>query len=579
MRRINSDFRTAFLSEEGQKLSNRDYFGYVEMDDYACYVLADSLDGETQSNSAKLVVESLIRSFSEGPSLRKGKLKSYLRAAHRQLRQMRGGMHLKASVILVATDYRNMRYCYVGNSRMYLLRNSRFLIRTKDQSLARNLLEQEKIPLDQAAAHEERNNLYSYLGGKEPPKPVISNKIRLEDGDILEVTTRGVWENCRDEELLEASKDAKEPQEILNQVEDLILARQEEHSIDNYSLAVTFVDKVYRSPRKKVSVRQVLMVLLPVVIAAGGLGLFFYLRHQNQVKSREQLEQAMASGETYLRYDNYQKAAQEYGTALELANELGEDSQAQEADQYLKLSEQILLADEAMGGQEYGKAQELYLTARDLSREAGNVGRGYIDGRLEETRNYMEVYDLIQIGEEKEENGNLEGALESYKQARKLASSLYFTSGKDEAMSRQAQAEEQLDQQAAEKQQEEEKVQAAAREEAAKELESQAAQQELENQQKANDQKNAIELENQGNQLLAQGQFESAITYYRTAQAIYIRLELPELADGLNAKIGAAQAGQAAKESQAAQAAEESQAAQAAGESQAGTNGGGQQSP
>ena len=278
----------------------------------------------------------------------------------------------------------------------------------------------------------------------------------------------------------------------------------------------------------------------------------------------------MASGETYLRYDNYQKAAQEYGTALELANELGKDSQAQEADQYLKLSEQILLADEAMGGQEYGKAQELYLTARDLSREAGNVGRGYIDGRLEETRNYMEVYDLIQIGEEKEENGNLEGALESYKQARKLASSLYFTSGKDEAMSRQAQAEEQLDQQAAEKQQEEEKVQAAAREEAAKELESQAAQQELENQQKANDQKNAIELENQGNQLLAQGQFESAITYYRTAQAIYIRLELPELADGLNAKIGAAQAGQAAKESQ---------AAQAAGESQAGTNGGGQQSP
>ena len=144
----------------------------------------------------------------------------------------------------------------------------------------------------------------------------------------------------------------------------------------------------------------------------------------------------------------------------------------------------------------------------------GNVGRGYIDGRLEETRNYMEVYDLIQIGEEKEENGNLEGALESYKQARKLASSLYFTSGKDEAMSRQAQAEEQLDQQAAEKQQEEEKVQAAAREEAAKELESQAAQQELGKPAKANDQKNAIELENQGNQLLAQGQFESAITYY-----------------------------------------------------------------
>ena len=56
MRRINSDFRTAFLSEEGQKLSNRDYFGYVEMDDYACYVLADSLDGETAADSAQVAV-------------------------------------------------------------------------------------------------------------------------------------------------------------------------------------------------------------------------------------------------------------------------------------------------------------------------------------------------------------------------------------------------------------------------------------------------------------------------------------------------------------------------------------------
>ena len=40
MRRINSEFKTANLSEEGQELSNRDYFGYVEMDDFACYVLA-----------------------------------------------------------------------------------------------------------------------------------------------------------------------------------------------------------------------------------------------------------------------------------------------------------------------------------------------------------------------------------------------------------------------------------------------------------------------------------------------------------------------------------------------------------
>ena len=65
MRRINSEFQTRFLSEEGQALVNRDYFGYAELDDFACYVLADSLDGEPLENSARIVVESLIRSFSE----------------------------------------------------------------------------------------------------------------------------------------------------------------------------------------------------------------------------------------------------------------------------------------------------------------------------------------------------------------------------------------------------------------------------------------------------------------------------------------------------------------------------------
>ena len=54
MRRINSDFQTLHISEEGQKLSNRDYFGYVEMDDFACYVLADSLDDEPAVNSCLL---------------------------------------------------------------------------------------------------------------------------------------------------------------------------------------------------------------------------------------------------------------------------------------------------------------------------------------------------------------------------------------------------------------------------------------------------------------------------------------------------------------------------------------------
>lgn len=575
MRRINSEFQTKYLSEEGQKLSNRDYFGYVEIDDYACYVMADSLDDDMEANSARYVVESLIRSFVEHPTMRKRMLNRYLQQAHRALIKERQGMRLKASVVLVVTDYRKIRICHVGNARCYLIRNGRYLQQTIDQSLTQNLINAGKLPLDQAAIHEERNNLYSYLGERGNPKIIVSPKIQLENGDIFAQLTRGVWEHCSDEELMGAVDDAKEPQDILNRVEDLILGKQENvPEIDNYSLAVTLISKVYQSPKKKTTLKQILLTTIPIVLIAGGISLAFYLRHQSIKNKEYQLAGYMESGEEYLRYDNYKKASEEYTQAKKLAVDLKRTGHAAESDLYLKLAEQIILADEAMLGGEHVKAQELYLAARELSVRSGNVGKKYIDLQLDQTRAYIEVYDWITVGEIKTEYGDLEGAVEAFRQAREKAAALYAKDVKEEALKKQTAAEERLtaEKQAVQAAEEVNRKEAQAAEEADKkeaqaERDQQAAAQkaaedkekaekdaelELENQQKANDQKNAIELENKGNELMASEQYEHAMTFYRTAQAIYHRLELYDLANGLELKMEAVQAGIEAKEETAA---------------------------
>lgn len=536
MRRSNSEFRTGFLSEEGQELNNRDYFGYAEMDDYACYVLADSLDEEPLSNSAQAVVESLIRSFGEHPSMSRQKLKKYMYNAHRDLKKQRGGMRLKASVVMVVTDYRKIRYCHAGNSRFYLMRNGRFLLKTKDQSLTGNLIREKKLSVDRAAAHEERNNLYSCLGGRHRPELQISKKSLLTDGDTLYLMSRGVWEACQDQELLDISKDAKEPSEILEQVEDLILGKQEEYQIDNYTLAVTFIDKAYRSPKKKVSVKTVLMIAVPLLLTVGGISLGLWLRHRSIRSKEERLAQYMESGETYLRYDNYVRAAEEYTEAGKLAASLNHTEISEESGQYQKLSEQICLADEALREEEYKKAQELYLKAGDLSQEAGNVGKTYIESRLQETEGHLELLDLMELGTRREESGDRDGAIEAYKEARKKAAALYDADIKAEALEKQAALEAQI----AEEKQEEE-AERKAEEEQEKAL--LAEQRALENEQKSNDQKNAIDLENKGNELLAEGKYDNAVTYYRTAQSIYERLELTDRASAIEEKIAAARAG------------------------------------
>lgn len=133
--------------------------------------------------------------------------------------------------------------------------------------------------------------------------------------------------------------------------------------------------------------------------------------------------------------------------------------------------------------------------------------------------------------------------------------------GKKEALALQMKAEETL-----------EKEQLAAEQRLREQIEAEAADRALDNEQRDNDRQSAIALENQGNELLAEGSYESAITFYQAAQAIYNRLELAELADGLKPKIEAAQAGIAAREARAAElaaAAEDAASAETAPETAA----------
>lgn len=541
MRRINSEFQTFHMSEEGQKLSNRDYFGYVEMNDFACYVLADSLDEEPSVNSARLVVDSIIRDFTEAPTMGRGTLGRYMRRAHGELLRQKGGMHLKVAVVVAVTDYRKLRYCHVGNSRLYLIRNARILERTKDQSLTQNLVEQDRVVLDEAARHEQRNNLYSFLGERGKPEIQISRKRKLEAGDLFVQLTRGVWEQCGEQEFLQIVNDAKETKDILDQTEDFILKEQDHRSIDNYSMAVTSVDKVYQSPKKPISVKKILMIALPVLLVIITASVTLFLRYRSIQTKTESMLRCMESGEEYLTRNNFQKAEEEYGEARKLADSLHRRPEYEEADMYIKLAQQVILADEALGGEEYQKAQELYRTARQMAVEAGNVGLSYIEGQLTRTEGYIEVFDLIAQGERKEEYGNLDGAIALYKSAKERAAALYFTEGKKEALELQMAAEEEL-----------EKEQMEAEERLREQIEAEAVNRALDNEQRANDQQNAIDLENKGNELLAEGSYESAITFYLAAQAIYNRLELAEMADGIEPKIAAAQAGIAAREAWAA---------------------------
>lgn len=532
MRRENAGFRTAFVSEEGTKLLNRDYFAYVEMEDYACYVAADSLDDEKDENSAQIVVECILREFTEHPSMHAFSLKKMIRKAHRELLGNGQGMRLRASVSVVVTNYVKCRYLTVGNSRFALLRNDRILYESKDQSLTENLVERETIPRDKATLHEERNNLYSYLGQVNGRMQIqVSRKRKLSNGDILLLYTRGIWENCDYVDLKAAAKEVSTPQEMADNLEELILCGQKEE-IDNYTLAVTFVDKVYLNPKKRWTLKKVLAIAIPVMIVLLILGITLFVRYRIRSGWKRDMLQHMDKANQYTTYDNYAPAVEEYKQSGELARKLKDQDSQEESERRRLLAEQILLADQAMADGDYNKALELYEKARELSGQCGGIGSDYIREQLDKLGGYQELYELLESAENKETYGDYAGAAELYRKAKGIASGLYDQDARKEALDKQRAAEEALEKMRQEQMAElEEKIQ--------KSIEDEKVAQELADQELMNDKKNALELESKGNELMNQEDYVSAIPYFETAKSMYEKLGMEDRAAVLAEQIEA----------------------------------------
>ncbi len=532
MRRENAGFRTAFVSEEGTKLLNRDYFAYVEMDDYACYVAADSLDDEKDENSAQIVVECILREFTEHPAMNSFSLKKMVRKAHRELIGNKQGLRLRASVAVVVTNYVKCRYLTVGNTRFALLRNDRILYGSKDQSLTENLVERETIPRDKAALHEERNNLYSYLGQVNGRMQIqVSRKRKLVNGDVLLLYTRGIWENCDYVDLKDAAKEVSTPQEMADNLEELILSGQKEE-LDNYTLAVTFVDKVYLNPKKRWTLKKVLAIVIPVMVVLMILGITLFVRYRIRAGWKRDMLQHMETADQYAAYENYEPAVEEYKQSGDLAKKLKDKKTQEEAENRRLLAEQILLADQAMEDGDYNKALELYERARELSGQSGGIAAEYIGEQIARIGKYQELYELLESAENKETYGDYAGAAELYRKAKEIASGLYDQDVRKEALDKQRAAEEALEKLRQEQMAElEEKIQ--------KSIEDEKVAQELADQSLMNDKKNALELESKGNELMNQEDYVSAIPYFETAMSMYENLGMENRAAILKEQIEA----------------------------------------
>lgn len=512
MRKYNSSMKTAFISEAGSKLENNDYFGFVELDNYACYVIADGITEMRNSESARVAIEAVISAFQSEPGISRSKVRSYLRNANNELLKGESYEKLKASVTVVVTDYQKCRYGYAGNTRFRLYRNGRNLISSFDMSLSQDLVKEEKLTADKLSKHEERNNLYSYFGRKRF-NPFISKKIKLKDGDIITLYTRGIWENVDEGELLDVFSEAgNEPSEECDKVEDLLLSRQPQN-LDNYTFAAIYIDKIFTDPNRKKRIKKIIIISAVVVILILVICLVVFLWRRDRAQKRESMEQYFSNVETYIEDNNFILAEEECGKALEMAEKLNDSETEEKYNSYLISIEAVIEADDFYDEGDYTEAKDAYLTAKARVRYADNAGLSYIEKKLGQISQYEQVFDSIALGDSLLELESYELAEEKYLEAKRAAASIYFADGKQQALDALDALYEKW---------------SAALEEAEAQSKEQAAAQ-----------VSAADIVKQGDESCGEGDYDGAMVFYLIALEKYSELEDTAQIAFLNKKIAA----------------------------------------
>lgn len=501
MRKENSDFKTSFLSEAGSFLQNKDYFAYTELDDVACWVAVKGLDSDQEISSAELAVKAILEKFMEKPTMSRRGIKKYLKNAQNILQAQSLRVRLKASIVMVVTDYSKMIVAVAGNSRLYHFRNGTLSYKSTDQSLAQELVNNRSRYLD-ISQHDERGNLLNYLGKPNDFQPFISKKMKLMDGDVLVLCTSGFWEDVSEIEMADALEGIKESEQYTDLLEEVLLSRQRK-VVNNYTIAAIFANKVYQETNKnKMKYIKMIAAALIVALIVGGSTIFYQAKQAKKLAELSiEMRDHEKNGNLYFQDGNYAEALLEYSEGRNAAKKLKDPIHRNLLARKLRVTQLIINGDKSAEAGEFTEALEQYEKAKKEGKLIKNFGKEEIEQRIANMDTIVQIVEAVKDGDFRFEAEDYNGALETFQKARKKALSIAFTG--------------------------EPQIKTKIEETEAKLAELKKAQKELK----------AEGLEKNGDQSYARQEYGKAIESYTLAQELYQETELLAKVLGLERKI------------------------------------------
>ncbi len=288
-------FETGKICNTGGRKSNQDYAGFLELDQAACWVVADGLGGHIGGEVAsETAVKKILHAFEERPECNAEALERYLKIAQHELLRLQEEnprlSRMRTTIVVVLSDSDRFLWGHVGDARFYHLRSGRIIFQTKDHSVPQAMVNAGDISFDRIRRHEDRNRLIRSMGQPESFRPEIHKEMEpLVDGDVFLLCTDGFWEYVLEEEMEVDFAKVRTPHEWLRKMESRVLNRAE-GEFDNYTAMAVYctvphrkkiehekkpsgphVSKTKSKPGKPSNRSWLIVVVILLAFAAGGL--------------------------------------------------------------------------------------------------------------------------------------------------------------------------------------------------------------------------------------------------------------------------------------------------------------------
>jgi PPM family protein phosphatase len=189
-------------SRKGARKANQDRVTYAYTRDALLMVVADGMGGHLHGEVAsQIAVQLLSEAFQREAKMKLADPLAFLQKsmndAHFALGDYAKARGLAESprttcVACVVQDA-NAYWAHVGDSRLYLIRENRVHLRTKDHSRVQMLVDQGRIREEAVAAHPDRNKIFNCIGATALPQVELSKAVPLREGDTLILCTDGMW--------------------------------------------------------------------------------------------------------------------------------------------------------------------------------------------------------------------------------------------------------------------------------------------------------------------------------------------------------------------------------------------------